>query len=50
MVGWDGSSGGEWWGNDFTGVGQPKDQAHLGLAIVQGLEVEAGWSFLPPEV
>ena len=37
-------------GDDFSRVGQPEDQAHLRLAIVEGLEVEAGISSLPPEI
>ena len=46
---WGGGVGG-WRGDDFNGVGQLEDQAHLSLAIVQRLQVEAGRSALPPEI
>ena len=41
---------GGWRGDDFTRVGRLEDKAHLRMAIVQGLEVEAGISSLPTEI
>ena len=49
--GWERGNGvGGLRGDDFTRVGQPEGEAHLGLAIVEGLKVETGFSALPPEI